>query len=146
MTTSAARPASSDPAPGSSQAGAWLSGLESLVAGWRARLAPADPVLVLHADGSQSVWLGDQKLQITPGAKPPAFVAVEIPDDLLLHRTLDLPRLSQQDVEQAILLEVRGSSPFAPGRRACLPSPCSAPPSPNTRRSFAARRSVVWCL
>jgi general secretion pathway protein L len=115
MTTSATRSATGSPATGTAQpAGAWLSRLDALVEGWGARLASTDPVLLRHPDGSRSLWQGGKRLEGSPAGKPPAFVAVEIPDDLLLHRSLDLPRLSQSDAAQAVLLEVQGNSPFVP--------------------------------
>jgi general secretion pathway protein L len=108
MTTSATRSASTGPG-----AGALLPWLGARLEAWRARLAPADPVLVRHVDGSRSVWRGSQRLGDVGAGKVPGFVAVEIPDDLLLHRTLDLPRLAQADADEAVQLEVRGNSPFA---------------------------------
>ena len=42
----------------------------------------------------------------------PLFTAVEIPDELLLHRSLVMPRMAAQDLHDALLLEVRSHSPF----------------------------------
>jgi general secretion pathway protein L len=95
-------------------AASWLNRLRTRAARLRARLAPPDPVLLLRADGTRSVWLGDDRLEQAEGRKTPKFLAVEIPDDLLLRRSLPLPRMSASDVEEALLLEVRSNSPFAP--------------------------------
>jgi general secretion pathway protein L len=108
MSTSTTPSAATGPA-----GGALLSWLEARIDALRARLRAADPVLVRHADGSRSVWRGDSRIGDAADGKLPGFVAVEIPDDLLLRRTLDLPRLSQADADEAIRLEVRGNSPFA---------------------------------
>ena len=91
----------------------WLPWLRAR-AGWlRARLSPADPVLLRHPDGSQSVWMGNARIETAETGKKPNFVAVEIPDDLLLRRSLTLPRMSRVDMDAALLLEVRSNSPFA---------------------------------
>ncbi|MEO8655712.1 MAG: PilN domain-containing protein [Ramlibacter sp.] len=83
-------------------------------AGWlRARLTPADPVLLRHPDGSQSVWMGNARIETAETGKKPSFVAVEIPDELLLRRSLTLPQMSQADMDAALVLEVRSNSPFA---------------------------------
>ena len=108
MTTSTTPSAATGPA-----GGALLSWLEARIDKWRGRLRPADPVLVRHMDGSRSVWRGDVRIGAATDGKVPGFVAVEIPDELLLRRTLDLPRLAQADADEAVRLEVRGSSPFA---------------------------------
>lgn len=94
---------------------AWAtSGLKARLDALRTRLAPSDPVLLLHPDGTESVWQGDSRLADGAAAKGAKFVAVELPDELLLRRSLDMPAMSQADTGEAVLLEVRGSSPFAP--------------------------------
>jgi general secretion pathway protein L len=91
----------------------WLPWLKARAHSLRSRLSPSDPVLLFHPDGSQSVWVGNAKLVNAATAKAPDFVAVEIPDDLLLRRSLALPKMSQVDIDKAVLLEVRSNSPFA---------------------------------
>ncbi|MEO5669483.1 MAG: PilN domain-containing protein [Ramlibacter sp.] len=80
----------------------------------RARLSPSDPVLLLHSDGTETVWRANAPVPGVPAAKVGKFVAVELPDDLLLRRGFELPAMSQADTDQAVLLEVQGNSPFAP--------------------------------
>jgi general secretion pathway protein L len=76
-------------------------------------LTPDEPVRVIHADGSESVRQGVSARRI---AAPPRvrFVAVELPEDDLLRRTLVLPRLSEADLRQAVELDVNAASPFPP--------------------------------
>lgn len=77
-------------------------------------LTPAAPVRLLHPDGTQSIWVGSKPVPQGARIKAPKFLAVEIPDDLLLHRNLVLPKMSDAHIQDAILLEVRSNSPFAP--------------------------------
>lgn len=110
MTTSASR---QHHGPTGDSAGASpLARWQSLVERVRARLAPPQPVLLLRADGSRAVWLGDAPLPPDAVRTPPRFVAVEVPDDLLLQRALDLPRLAPELAAEAVELDVRSSSPF----------------------------------
>jgi len=94
-------------------AASWLPWLKARARWLRSRFAPSDPVLLFHADGSQSIWAGNAKRGRGATTKTPNFVAVEIPDDLLLRRSLALPKMSRIDIDKAILLEVRSNSPFA---------------------------------
>jgi general secretion pathway protein L len=91
-----------------------LSGLKTRVAALRAWAAPGVAVTLLHPDGSQSVWRGGQRLADAAAGKPSRFVAVELPEDLVLRRSLVLPRMSQANGDEAVQLEVRSNSPFAP--------------------------------
>lgn len=75
-------------------------------------MTPPDRVLLFHPDGSQAVWAGNAQLA-KAASRTPNFVAVEIPDELLLRRSLALPNMSRVDIDKAVLLEVRGNSPFA---------------------------------
>ena len=94
---------------------AWAtSGLKVRLDAMRARLAPSDPVVLLHPDGTETVWRANAPVPGLQAAKSRKFVAVELPDDLLLRRGFDLPAMSQADTDQAVLLEVRGNSPFPP--------------------------------
>jgi general secretion pathway protein L len=66
---------------------------------------------VLHADGTESVRHG---VSARPIAAPPSvrFSAVELADDTVLRRSLLLPRLTEEEVRQAVELDVRAASPF----------------------------------
>lgn len=72
-------------------------------------LTPQPPVLLLQADGKQSVWEGGR--QVTSRAIP-RFKAVELPDDLVLRRPVQLPAMAAEDALAAMALEARSNSPF----------------------------------
>ncbi len=76
-------------------------------------LTPQAPVRVLHADGRETTWLGGRMIN-TAQAGAQRFEAIELPDHLLLRRTLSVPAMAQPQVAQAIELDVRSASPFAP--------------------------------
>ena len=90
-----------------------LSGAKARVAALRAWASPGEAVTLLHPDGSQSVWRGGQRVADGASGKPSKFVAVELPEDLVLRRSLVLPRMSQAHGDEAVQLEVRSNSPFA---------------------------------
>ncbi|MDD2545115.1 MAG: PilN domain-containing protein [Burkholderiaceae bacterium] len=75
-------------------------------------LTPDLPVRVHHAHGTEAVWRGGRALGAFP--KPVAFEALEIPDDLLLRRTLAMPDLAPAQIAEAVALEIHSASPFAP--------------------------------
>ena len=75
-------------------------------------LTPSAPVRVLHADGRETTWLGGQKIPAAPTGLQ-CFEAIEIPDDLLLRRSLNVPFMAQAQVAQAVELDVRSANPFA---------------------------------
>ena len=89
----------------------WLQARRRSLAAW---LTPAAPVRLLHADGTRSTWAGQQRVPDGRQFGTPKFLAVEIPDDLLLRRSLTLPDMPDALVQDAILLDVRSNSPFAP--------------------------------
>lgn len=93
---------------------AWLARARARGAGMRAWAAPGEAVTVLHADGSQSVWRGGQRLADAAPARAAKFVAIALPEEMVLRRTLVLPRMTQVHSAEAVLLEVRSNSPFAP--------------------------------
>lgn len=72
-------------------------------------LTPQPPVLLLHADGKQSVWEGARQL---PSRVTPRFKAVELPDELVLRRPLQMPSIAAEDARAAVALEARSNSPF----------------------------------
>jgi general secretion pathway protein L len=48
------------------------------------------------------------------GARSARFEAILLPEDLLLRRTLDLPKLQPAELQAALTLELQALSPFAP--------------------------------
>jgi len=75
-------------------------------------LTPDEPIRVLGAGGVESIRAG-VSARTTSSSSAPRFTAVELPEDLLLRRTLALPRLTEDEVRQAVELDVRNASPFA---------------------------------
>lgn len=78
-------------------------------------LSPAIAVRLSHADGRTSAWLLDAE-SAEPAKNAVAnarFAAVELPEDDLLLRRIELPPLAPGEVAQAVALEVAGASPFA---------------------------------
>jgi len=75
-------------------------------------LTPDEAVRVFGADGSESVRQGVSARRIDPPAKV-RFVAIELAEESLLRRSLSLPRLTDEDLRQAVELDVRAASPFA---------------------------------
>ena len=77
-------------------------------------LSPEVPIRLLQSDGHESVWLGSKTRIKSPGTKEAAsrFVAVELPEDLVLRRKLLLPAMSEPQTAEAVSLEMRALSPF----------------------------------
>lgn len=76
-------------------------------------LAPLPAVHVLHADGQESLWLGDRRQESDArqcAAAP--FVAVEVPRDECLELPVKLPPMPAADRQDALALELRVASPF----------------------------------
>jgi general secretion pathway protein L len=94
-------------------AGHWMTWLRTWLRAARSRLTPADPVLLLKADGSEVVLRGNVEVKDSAAKAKPKFVAVQLPEDMLLRLELPLPRLSRAHSDEAVLLEVQGNSPFA---------------------------------
>jgi general secretion pathway protein L len=80
---------------------------------WRAFrwLTPDELVRVLRADGTESVRQGVSSRTVAAPSRV-RFAAVELAEDLLLRRSLVLPRLADEEVRQAVELDVRAASPF----------------------------------
>lgn len=76
-------------------------------------LTPSAPVVLLHPGDGLSFWLGDEKQSKVAGPIKASFTAVELPEELVLRRTLTLPPMSDSDVVKAGALEVRAISPFS---------------------------------
>lgn len=74
-------------------------------------LTPDDAVRVLHADGTESVRQGVSARHIAAPARV-RFAAVELAEDTLLRRSLVLPRLTEEELRQAVELDARSASPF----------------------------------
>ena len=74
-------------------------------------LTPDLPVRVWHVDGRETTWLGSR---IVHGVKAKAvrFEAIELPEAILLRRTLTMPAMPQEEIAQAVALDVRDASPF----------------------------------
>ncbi len=95
---------------------AWGRLRESPIFAW---LTPAVEVLWTRASGAQQVWQTDgrhfqpQARALAPG-RVVRFFAAEPPEDMLLRRRVTMPRMPQAAMEQAVTLNVRSSSPFAP--------------------------------
>ncbi|MDB5947221.1 MAG: Fimbrial assembly family protein [Ramlibacter sp.] len=100
------------------RAGSWLSGLNAGSASFLAWVSPAESVLLFHPDGSQSVWRGSSRMPDEAKGGQSRFIAVQLPEDMVLTRSLPLPRMSQAHSAEAVELEVRSNSPFAPGELA----------------------------
>lgn len=75
-------------------------------------LTPDLPVRVLHADGREVWWLGSHPAPLSK-VTGERFEAIELPDDMLLRRSLSMPELHETQVAQAALLDVQSVSPFA---------------------------------
>lgn len=75
-------------------------------------LTPDLPVRVLHTDGHEATWLGE-KLADGEQKHPAPFDAIELPEDILLRRTLHVPAMSQAQIAQAVEVDLRSVSPFA---------------------------------
>lgn len=75
-------------------------------------LTPAAPVVLLHPGEDLSFWLGDERQSKVAGPVKASFTAVELPEELVLRRTLTLPPMAESDVFKAAALEVRTISPF----------------------------------
>jgi len=87
---------------------AWRGMQKSPALAW---LTPDFPVRVLRADGTQAFWCGAERVASVP--KPPRFEAIEVPDSLLLRKTMLLPAMPEAEVAHAVELEARSGSPFA---------------------------------
>lgn len=86
----------------------WAEALRWPVFRW---LTPDDPVRVLQADGTESVRSGVSARRIAAPARI-RFAAVELAEQTLLRRSLLLPRLTDEELRQAVELDVRSASPF----------------------------------
>ena len=89
----------------------WQQFHQSPVMSW---LTPDPPVLLLQADGGQSLWRGDVSSSLGVVAGGAGFVAIELPEERVLQRNLSMPAaMSATDLAHAAALEARTASPFA---------------------------------
>lgn len=69
---------------------------------------------LLRADGSLARWQdGRLRPQEQPGSSQAPLWAIELPEALLLRRSLRLPELPAAQIRQAVALDIVSSSPFA---------------------------------
>lgn len=77
-------------------------------------MRPRSPVRVLDAEGRVSTRLAMSSAPVEVKGVV-ARSAVELPESLILRRSLVLPRLTTPDLEAAVALDARSASPFAEG-------------------------------
>lgn len=87
----------------------WAEAMQWPVFRW---LTPEAPIRVVQADGSESVRQG-VSARVIPAPDRVRFTALELPEDNVLRRSLVLPRLSDEELRQAVALDVHSASPFA---------------------------------
>ncbi|RYF02297.1 MAG: fimbrial assembly protein [Comamonadaceae bacterium] len=90
---------------------AWARVAESPVLSW---LSPQPQVVLLRADGSEAFWVGDAAFAEPAARLKASFTALELPEDYVLRRSLDLPRLASSDLDGALALQAKAISPFPP--------------------------------
>ena len=73
-------------------------------------LTPDFPVRVLMADGGEALWRGGR--QVDESGKKIHFEAIEVPDALLLRKSIPLPPMHVGEAARAIELEALSASPF----------------------------------
>ena len=77
-------------------------------------LTPRASVRLWQVGGEQSVWLVDangemRKVSANDHAR---FVAIELPEEMLLRRSITVPSLNDIEIRQAIEIEVQSNNPF----------------------------------
>lgn len=79
-------------------------------------LTPSAMVRLCQTDGGESIWSvnADGAMRKQVGGNHDRFVAIELPEGMVLRRSVTLPVLSDAEIRQAIEIEVRSSSPFSP--------------------------------
>ena len=80
-------------------------------------LSPASPVRLWLPSGALAFCrdLRSAPVNDTQRAKAARFEAVLLPENLLLRRSVDLPKLQPAELDAALALEAQAFSPFAPG-------------------------------
>jgi len=79
-------------------------------------LVPDVPVRLLRAQGDSAVWLmrGAQRSSGAAASTKAKFMAVDVPESLVLLRELNLPMVSADELSDALALDARTNSPFPP--------------------------------
>lgn len=111
-------------------------------------LTPEASVVLLQQDGGESLWWGGARRTMEGKKIQAPFVAVELPDDLLLRRTLTVPAMGESDTASAAALQVRTISPFAEqdlvwGYR-CRPGAVGGGNSLDI--ALASRKQIAQCI
>lgn len=79
-------------------------------------LTPAAFVRLMQVDGRASVWTvdanGEMREQAAEGRA--RFFAIELPEEMLLRRNIAVPALGDDEIKQAIAIDVRSNNPFPP--------------------------------
>lgn len=90
----------------------WRRAFEWPVLAW---LTPEQVVRLAHDNGEQSFWrlgTGARKLAAREAG---TARAIELPEDMVLRRTLHLPAVAASDIDSAVALEMQRLSPFPAG-------------------------------
>lgn len=90
---------------------AWSGMLQWRALAW---LRPQLPVRLWLSDGTQGFCANISESCTTDGtsARGATFDAILLPENLVLRRVLEMPRLQDQDLQSAILLELQLLNPF----------------------------------
>jgi general secretion pathway protein L len=93
---------------------AWRGMIEWPIFSW---LWPKSAVRLWLPEGGQtlSLDLRTPPIHDEQRARSARFDAILLPENLLLRRTLDLPKLQPAELKAALTLEIQALSPFAPG-------------------------------
>jgi general secretion pathway protein L len=71
------------------------------------------PVELLLQDGKRRVYVAERPLE-SHLARKPEYQALQLPDELILFKSLQLPAALELELDEAVALEVQTSSPFPP--------------------------------
>lgn len=76
-------------------------------------LSPQPTVRVVLSDGGVQVWRAGRPVSSArEGRSNARYVAVFLPEDILLRRRIPMPSLAPAEAEQALSLDIQTSSPF----------------------------------
>lgn len=90
----------------------WLEGwAEALRFPWLSWLKPKDELLVYSPDGRVQRY-EDGQWRSTQATDRADFHAILLPEEILLRRVLNVPRLSSVELMQLLAYEIEGASPF----------------------------------
>jgi general secretion pathway protein L len=107
-------------------------------------LVPSQSVSLLETGGRQSRYRVPGFVPIASTRRAGDATAVELPEDLVLIRSLTLPTRAADDIEKAVRLEVEASSPFEP--HDTVFGWIARPTKSTRRRSNAAVRIAIASL